>query len=90
MEPSFEEDVDSPLDRIPDQDSGLDEVVATPTNGASWTTDGEITPMFSSNFLSTPDSSALRCEGHPDPESLRTSTSRSTKLRAAMVDTYWP
>jgi len=68
-------DEDPPLDSVPDQDSGLDEVVATPTNGAPWSTDGEITPMFSSNFPSTPDPNALRCDDHPDAESLRTSTS---------------
>ena len=45
--PALEED-DSPLDSVPDQDSGLDEVVATPTNGApSWVTDGEIALMLS-------------------------------------------
>ena len=70
------EDEDPPLDSVPDQDSGLDEVVATPTNGAPWSTDGEITPMFSSNFPSTPDPNALRRDNHPDAGSLRTSTSR--------------
>jgi len=70
------EGVDPPLDSVPDQDSGLDEVVATPTNGTPWSTDGEITPMFSSNFPSTPGPNALRCGGHPVVESLRTSTSR--------------
>ena len=69
------EDLD-PLDSAPGQDSGLDEIIATPTNGAPWSTDGEITPMFSSNFPSTPNPDALRCEGHPDAESLRTSASR--------------
>lgn len=74
--PALEEDVNSPLD------SGLDEVVATPTNGApSWAPDGETAPMLSSNFLSTPGPNALRYEGHLDAESLRTRTSRSGELR---------
>jgi len=78
------EDEDLSLDSVPEQDRGLDEVVATPTNGAPWSTDGEITPMFSSNFPSTPDPNALKCGGHPDAESLRTSTSRrgSAELHA--------
>lgn len=37
--------------------------------------------MFSSNFPRIPDPNALRCEGHPDAESLRTSTSRPAELR---------
>jgi len=50
LEPLLEEDLDSHLDSVPDQDSRLNEVVATPTNGAPWTTGGEITPVFSSIF----------------------------------------
>ena len=68
------EDLD-PLESAPDQDGGLDEIIATPTNGAAWSTDGEITPMFPSNFPSTPDLNAPRYERHTDTESLRTSTS---------------
>ena len=75
LEPLLEEDLDLHLDSVPDQDSRLNEVVATLTNGAPWTTGGEITP-------STPDPNALRCEGHLDVESLRTSNSRSAELRA--------
>jgi hypothetical protein len=78
------EDLYLPFDSDPDQDSRLDEVVATPTNGTSWSTDGEITPMFS-NFRSTSEPNALRHEGHPDVESLQTGTSRhgSTELHAS-------
>jgi len=82
VEPPLQEDVDSPLDSVTVQDSGRDEGVARPTNGTPWTTDGEITPMVSSNFPSTPDPNALRCENHLDAESLRTSTLRSAELRA--------
>jgi hypothetical protein len=69
---SFEsppEDVDSPSgsfifsDYHREQDSELDQDVVTPTNGTPWSSDGELTPMFSSNFPSTLDPKALRCEG---------------------------
>lgn len=79
---SFPEDVGPHLDSssVPDQESGLDEVVTTPTNGTvtPWSTDadGEITPRFSSNFPSGPDPTAMRYEDHSDAESLQTSPSR--------------
>ncbi|KAI0299600.1 hypothetical protein BC826DRAFT_39580 [Russula brevipes] len=63
-----EEDVYAPPDSVLDhvgQDSELDQDVATPTNGSPWSTDGEITPLFSSNFPSIPDPSDLRHVGHP-------------------------
>ena len=47
----------------------LDEDVATPTNGNSWTSDEELTPLFSSNFPSTQDPNALRREDHSMMES---------------------
>ena len=50
------EDIDSPLDSVPDQDNGLDEVPTTPTNGASCSKDDEITPILSSDFPSKYDS----------------------------------
>jgi len=77
------EDEDLPLDSVLDQDRGFDEVAAAPTNGAPWSTDGEITPMLSSNFPSTPDPNVLRRDG--DVESPRTSTSRhgSAELHAS-------
>jgi len=79
------EDVGSPLGSVPDQDSGLDEVVTTPTNGTPWSTDGEITPMFSSNFPSAPDPTAMRHGDRPDAESLQMSPSRhgSAELHAS-------
>jgi hypothetical protein len=65
--------VDFPLESFPDyhpeQGSVFDEDVATPTNGTSWTSDEELTPLFSSNFPSTQDPNALRCEDHSMMES---------------------
>ena len=68
VEPPLEGDVDSSSDSVPDQDSGHDQVVATPRNGDPWSTDGEITPMFSSNFPSTPGPNSWKHECHPDAE----------------------
>jgi hypothetical protein len=67
---------DFPLERFPDyhpeQGGVLDEDVATPTNGNSWTSDEELTPLFSSNFPSTQDPNALRREDHSMMESAST------------------
>jgi len=71
-----EGDVDSSSDSVPYQDSGHDQVVATPRNGAPWSTDGEITPMFSSNFPSTPDANSWKHGCHPNAEFPPTSNSR--------------
>lgn len=74
VEPPVEEDVDSPSGNIADgQDSEFDHAVATPTNVAPWSTDGEVTPRFASNFPSTLDSDAWR--DYPNVESLRPSFS---------------
>jgi hypothetical protein len=72
------ENIDSPLDSVPDQDNGPEEVVTTPTNGAPCGKDKEteITPILSSDLPSTSDQGE---EGHQDVKSLRTSTSRSAK-----------
>ena len=79
------EDIDSPLDSVSDQGNGLDEVAtATPANGAPYSKDEDITPILSSDFPSSSDPNAWRGEeGHRDSKSLRTSTSRSTKLSLA-------
>jgi len=53
-----------------EQDSELDQDVATPTNGTTWSSDEELTPLFSSNFPRTPHPDALRGEDHPDGELL--------------------
>jgi hypothetical protein len=53
-----------------EQDSELDQDVATPTNDTAWSSDEELTPLFSSNFPRTPHPDALRGEGHPDREPL--------------------
>lgn len=53
-----------------EQDSELDQNVATPTNGAGWNSDEEHTPLFSSNFPRTPHPNALIAEGHADGELL--------------------
>ena len=75
------EDIDSPLDSVPDQGNGLDEVAtATPTNGAPYSKDEDITPIFSSDFPSSSDPNVWKGEeGHRDIKSLRTSTSRPSK-----------
>ena len=89
VEPPLENDVDSSLDSVPDQDSGHDQVVATHTNDAPWSTDWEITLMFSYNFPSTPDldPNSWKREGHPDAESLPTSSSRPAEPHT-IVDNY--
>jgi hypothetical protein len=50
-----------------EQDRELDQDVSTPTNGTPWSSesDGELTPLFSSNFPGTLNPNALRCDGHP-------------------------
>jgi hypothetical protein len=50
------------------QDSELDQDVATPTNDTAWSSDEELTPLFSSNFPRTPHPNALGGVGHPDGE----------------------
>jgi hypothetical protein len=79
------EDIDSPLDSVPDQGNGLNEVTtATPTNGAPYSKDEDITPILSSDFPSSSDPNAWRGEeGHRDIKSLRTSTSHPAKLPLA-------
>jgi hypothetical protein len=68
VEPPLEGDVDSPSDNVADdQDSGFGHALATPTNVAPWSTDGEVTPRFSSNFPSTPDSEVWS-DGHCNEE----------------------
>ncbi len=52
-----------------EQDSEFDQDVATPTNGTAWSSDEELTPLFSSNFPTTPNPNTMRREGHPDGES---------------------
>jgi hypothetical protein len=75
------EDVDSPSEGYPfpdyrgEQDSKPDQDVATPTNGAPWSSDGELTPLFSSNFPGTLDPNALRCKSRPSEELLETEPS---------------
>jgi len=70
------EDVGFPRGSFPDchasgeQDSELDQDVATPTNCTAWSSDEELTPLFSSNFPRTPHSNTLRGEVHPDGELL--------------------
>lgn len=71
------EDMDSPLDNVPDQDNGLDDVATTPTNGAPCSKDEE-TPILSSDFPSTSDPE----EGHRDVKTLRTSTPHFAKLHS--------
>ena len=56
-----------------EQDSELDQNVATPTNGAAWSSDEEHTPLFSSNFPRTPHLNALNAEGHADGKLLEIS-----------------
>jgi len=78
------ENIDSPLDSVPDQDNGPEEVVTTPTNDAPCGKDkeAEITPIISSDLPSTSDPNAWMREdevGHQDVKSLQTSTSRSAK-----------
>lgn len=57
------EDVGFPPEGFPnyhasgEQDSELDQDVATPTSGTAWNSDEELTPLFSSNFPRIP---------HPD------------------------
>ena len=61
------EGIDFPSGGFPDchaeQDSELDHDAVTPTNGASWSSDEELTPLFSSNFPS--DANASRREDRP-------------------------
>jgi len=74
------EDIDSPLNSVPDQDNGLDEVPVTPTDDTPRSKDDEITPILSSDFPSKSDSNTwVREEGYRDIKTLRTSTSRSAK-----------
>jgi hypothetical protein len=47
-----------------EQDSGLDQDVATPTDSTAWSTDEELTPPFFSKFPRTPHPNALTGEGH--------------------------
>ena len=76
-------DIDSPLDSVPDQDNGPEEVVTTPTNGAPCGKDKETTPILSSDFPSTSDPNAWRRkEGHQDVKSLRTGASRCAELHS--------
>jgi hypothetical protein len=83
VEPPLEGDSDPPSGSVSDdQDNSFNHAVATPTRVAPWSMDGEVTPRFSSNFLTTPDSDAWRREGHPDTESLRTSFSRPAEPHA--------
>jgi hypothetical protein len=57
-----------------EEDSELDQDVATPTNGNPWSSDEELTPLFFSNFPSTLDPNALRHEDHPDGKLLKPSS----------------
>ena len=79
------EDIDSPLDSVSDQGNGLDEVATTtPTNGAPYGKDEDITPILPSDFPSSSDPNAWKGEeGHRDIKSHRTSTSRHAKLPLA-------
>lgn len=80
VEHPLERDVDSPSNNVADdQDGWFDHAVATPTNVAPWSTDGEVTPRFFSNFPSTPDSDVWR-EDHSNEESLRPSFSSPAEL----------
>lgn len=82
VEPPLDGDVDSPSDNVADdQHGGFDHAVATPTNVAPWSTDGEVTPRFFSKFPSTPDSDVWR-EDHSDEEPLRPSFSSSAEPHA--------
>jgi len=72
------EDVGFPPKGFPDyhanggQDNEVDQDVATLANGTVWSSesDEEPTPLFFfSNFPTTPNPNAMRCEGHPDGES---------------------
>jgi hypothetical protein len=75
------EDLDSPPGGSPspdyrgDPDSELDQDVATPTNGNPWSSDGELTPLFSSNLPSALDSNPLGYEGRPGGELLESAPS---------------
>ena len=55
------EGIDFPSGSFPDhhaeQGSELDHGVSTPTNGAPWSSDEELTPLFSSNFPNDPNAS---------------------------------
>lgn len=70
------EDIGFPIGRFPDshasggQDDELDQDVATLTDDIAWSSDEELTPLFTSNFLRTPHPNALRGEGRPDGELL--------------------
>ncbi len=54
-----------------EQDRERDQNVATPTNDTAWSSDEELTPLFSSNFPTTPGPNALQHEDHPDGELLK-------------------
>jgi hypothetical protein len=79
------ESVESPLEgSFPDlhweQDSELDQDLATPTNDNSWSSDGELTPQFFSNFPSTLEPDPLRHEGHPDGKLLESVLQASSPI----------
>jgi len=61
-------------DAVGERDSELGQDVATPMNGTAWSSDEELTPLFSSNFPRTPHPNALRGESHSDGELLEIST----------------
>ena len=69
-------EADFNLERFPDyhaeQGSEPEEDVATPVNGTSWTSDEELTPLFSSNFPTrSTDSNASTREGYSESCSSR-------------------
>jgi hypothetical protein len=45
-----------------EQEREPDQNAATPTNDTAWSSDEELTPLFSSNFPTTPGTKALRQE----------------------------
>lgn len=74
------EDIGFPRGSFPDyhaseeQDSELDQDhVASPTDSTAWSSDEELTPLFSSNFPRTPHPNTLRDEDHSDGELLEIS-----------------
>ena len=70
------EDMGFPLEGFPDshasggQGSELDQDVATLTDDTAWSSDEELTPLFTTNFPRTPHPNALRGEDRPDGELL--------------------
>ncbi|KAI9510131.1 hypothetical protein F5148DRAFT_1282223 [Russula earlei] len=68
VEPPLEEDVNvsGSVSDYQGQDNQLDHDFVTPTNGDPWSTNGEITPQFSSNFPNTPNPGPLGRKGHFD------------------------